>query len=43
VKRLKKGLSTTHLLRTEERRALKAWLTARMLPQGTALFLSERR
>lgn len=45
VKRLKKGLSTTQPLRSEELRALKAWLTERqrMKPTGKALFVSERR
>jgi type 1 fimbriae regulatory protein FimB len=45
VKRLKKGLSTTQPLRSEELRVLKAWLTerARMKPEGKALFISERR
>lgn len=45
VKRLKKGLSTTQPLRSEELRALKAWLAerARMKPTGKALFISERR
>ncbi|MBI3657347.1 MAG: tyrosine-type recombinase/integrase [Acidobacteria bacterium] len=45
VKRLKRGLSTTHPLRADEVRAVKAWLTARarMKPEGKALFVSERR
>jgi type 1 fimbriae regulatory protein FimB len=45
VKRLKRGLSTTHPLRGDEIRVLKAWLTERqrMKPQGKALFVSERR
>jgi type 1 fimbriae regulatory protein FimB len=45
VKRLKKGLTTTQPLRSDEVRVLKAWLTerARMKPQGKALFISERR
>jgi type 1 fimbriae regulatory protein FimB len=45
VKRLKRGLSTTHPLRGEELRVLKAWLTERqrMKPDGKALFVSERR
>lgn len=36
VKRLKRGLSTTHPLRGDELRALKAWLVerTRMKPQG---------
>jgi type 1 fimbriae regulatory protein FimB len=44
VNRLKKGLSTTQPLRSEDLRALKAWLTARarMQSQGKALFISER-
>ena len=45
VKRLKRGLSTTHPLRGDEIRVLKAWLTERqrMKPEGKALFISERR
>jgi type 1 fimbriae regulatory protein FimB len=45
VKRLKRGLSTTHPLRGDELRVLKAWLTERqrMRPDGKALFVSERR
>ena len=45
VKRLKRGLSTTHPLRGDEVRVLKAWLTERqrMKPEGKALFVSERR
>lgn len=45
VKRLKKGLSTTHPLRTDELRTLKAWLSerARMKLNDKALFISERR
>src|SRR6476619_3620360 len=45
VKRLKSGLSTTHPLRGDELRVLRAWLTERqrMRPQGKALFISERR
>jgi integrase len=45
VKRLKRGLSTTHPLRVDELHVLKAWLTARqrMKPDGKALFVSERR
>src|SRR5262245_31576664 len=45
VKRLKKGLTTTQPLRSDELRALKAWLMERirMKPQGKALFISERR
>ncbi len=45
VKRLRRGLSTTHPLRADELLALKAWTTEqqRMKPQGKALFISERR
>jgi type 1 fimbriae regulatory protein FimB len=45
VKRLKDGLSTTHPLRGDEIRAIKAWLAdrARMKPKTDALFISERR
>jgi type 1 fimbriae regulatory protein FimB len=45
VERLKKGLSTTHPLRPEEIRAVKAWLTQRkkMKPETDAFFVSERR
>jgi type 1 fimbriae regulatory protein FimB len=45
VKRLKRGLSTTHPLRGDEVRALKTWLAvrARLKPEGKALFVSERR
>lgn len=45
VKRFKRGLSTTQLLRGDELRVLKAWPTerARMQPEGKALFISERR
>jgi type 1 fimbriae regulatory protein FimB len=45
VARLKKGLSTTHPLRVEEIRAIKAWLTdrAKMKPDTDAFFVSERR
>ena len=45
VQRLKKGLSTTQPLRSDEMRALKAWLVvrARMAPDGDALFVSNRR
>jgi type 1 fimbriae regulatory protein FimB len=45
VSRLKKGLATTHPLRGDELRALKAWLKerARLKPRGTALFVSDRR
>jgi type 1 fimbriae regulatory protein FimB len=42
VTRLKKGLSTTHPLRADELRALRAWLTERqrMKPKTKALFVS---
>ena len=45
VARLKKGLSTTHPLRADELRAIKAWLVARqkMNPTCDAFFVSERR
>ena len=45
VARLKKGLSTTHPLRPDELRAVKAWLTerAKMKPDTDAFFISERR
>lgn len=45
VARLKKGLSTTHPLRADEVRVIKAWLAerARLKPEGQALFISERR
>jgi type 1 fimbriae regulatory protein FimB len=45
VSRLKGGLSTTHPLRGDELRAIKAWLIerARMKPTGKAFFVSERR
>lgn len=45
VSRLKKGLSTTHPLRLDEIRAIKAWLTARakLKPETDAFFVSERR
>jgi len=45
VLRLKKGLSTTHPLRNEELRAMRAWLAVRekMKPETKALFVSERR
>jgi len=44
VARLKKGLSTTQPLRTEEVRAVKAWLVERkrMKPDTDAFFVSER-
>ena len=45
VHRLKDGLSTTHPLRGDELRAIKAWLAdrARMKPDTDAFFVSERR
>jgi type 1 fimbriae regulatory protein FimB len=45
VTRLKAGLSTTHPLRGDELRAIKAWLAvrARMQPETNAFFVSERR
>jgi type 1 fimbriae regulatory protein FimB len=45
VARLKKGLATTHPLRGDELRALKAWLTerTRLKPRGSSLFISDRR
>src|SRR5260370_1590680 len=45
VKRLKEGLSTTHPLRGDEIRAIKAWLAdrARMKPETDAFFVTERR
>lgn len=45
VARLKDGLSTTHPLRGDELRAIRAWLTdrARMKPDTDAFFVSERR
>ncbi len=45
VIRLKKGLSTTHPLRMDEIRVIKAWLKerARMKPEGDISFISERR
>ena len=45
VARLKQGLSTTHPLRGDELRAIKAWLAdrARMKPDTDAFFISERR
>jgi len=47
VKRLKRGLSTTHPLRAEEIRSIKAWLKirAQMKPPATVktLFISEQR
>ena len=45
VERLKAGLSTTHPLRGDELKAIKAWLAtrARMKPKTDAFFLSERR
>jgi len=45
VSRMKKGLSTTHPLRADEIKAIKAWLTirARMHPETDDFFLSARR
>jgi type 1 fimbriae regulatory protein FimB len=45
VERLKDGLSTTHPLRGDEIRAIKAWLDDRawMKPKIDAFFISERR
>src|SRR5665647_241181 len=45
VARLKKGLSTTHPIRMDEVRTIKAWLVkrARLKPEGDAFFVSERR
>ena len=45
VKRLKEGLSTTHPLRGNELKAIKAWLAIRatMKPETDAFFISERR
>ena len=45
VARLKKGLSTTHPLRVDELRAIKAWLGDRKkkAPETDAFFVSERR
>jgi type 1 fimbriae regulatory protein FimB len=45
VARLKGGLSTTHPLRGDELRALRAWLAdrERMQPHTKTLFVSERR
>lgn len=45
VARLKKGLSTTHPLRAEEVKLIRAWLAIRekMKPATDAFFISERR
>jgi type 1 fimbriae regulatory protein FimB len=45
VARLKQGLSTTHPLRGDELKAIKAWLAirAKMKPETDAFFISERR
>jgi len=45
VTRLKKGLSTTHPLRSDELKAIKAWLAirAKMKLETDAFFVSERR
>ena len=42
---LKQGLSTTHPLRGDEIKAIKAWLAerAKMKPEMDAFFVSERR
>ena len=45
VARLKAGLSTTHPLRGDELKAIKAWLAirAKMKPETDVFFISERR
>lgn len=45
VSRMKKGLSTTHPLRADEVKAIKAWLSirAKMKPEMDDFFLSNRR
>jgi type 1 fimbriae regulatory protein FimB len=45
VERLKKGLSTTHPLRSEELKAIKAWLAvrAKMQADNKAFFVSQKR
>jgi type 1 fimbriae regulatory protein FimB len=45
VARLKRGLSTTHPLRTDELRSIRAWLAERkrLQPEGDAFFVSIRR
>ena len=45
VSRLKKGLSTTHPLRSDEIKAIKAWLTIRkkMKAESDSFFLNNRR
>lgn len=45
VARMKKGLSTTHPLRTDELRVIKAWLAERskMKPSCRAFFVSQHR
>jgi len=45
VARLKKGLSTTHPLRSDELRVIKAWLAerAKMKPTSKAVFVSQHR
>lgn len=45
VSRLKKGLSTTQPLQTEEVEAIRAWMAERqrMAPENDAFFISERR
>ena len=41
VERLKKGLSTTHPLRPDELRSIKAWLIERKVETGGGFFLCE--
>ncbi|MHB9074669.1 MAG: tyrosine-type recombinase/integrase [Desulfobaccales bacterium] len=45
VQRLKKGLSTTHPLRSDEIKVIRAWLKerAKLQPETDAFFVSERR
>ena len=45
IVRLKRGFSTTHPLRGDELKAIRAWLKqrARMKPTGKAFFVSEQR
>jgi type 1 fimbriae regulatory protein FimB len=45
VERLKDGLSTTHPLRADEIKSIKAWLAirAKMKPEDDAFFVSKRR
>ena len=42
IRRLKAGLSTSHPLRADEHRALRAYLTGKTLPTNSTLFMSER-